>query len=95
MIYGDMFSSDTRALIAVCKYANITHEYKPVNSLKKENLELEYSQLNPTKQIPMIIDGHNKVIGSAGILQDWILRTKEDAARVFEHSSQENEAIAM
>ena len=43
----------------------------------------------------MIIDGHNKVIGSAGILQDWILRTKEDAARMFEHSSQENEAIAM
>ena len=43
MIYGDMFSSDTRALIAVCKEAKITYEYKEVNSLKKENLELEYS----------------------------------------------------
>lgn len=95
MIYGDMFSSDTRALIAVCKHANITYEYKPVNSLRKENLELEYTQLNPTKQIPMIIDGHNKVIGAAGILQDWVLRTKEEAAKVFEHSQQEQSVIVM
>ena len=41
-IYGDDFSADTRALLAVCKYANITHQYTLVDTLAKQNLEDPY-----------------------------------------------------
>ena len=34
-IYGDDFSSDTRALLAVLKYANVPHEYILVDTLAK------------------------------------------------------------
>ena len=43
----------------------------------------------------MLIDGHNKVIGPAFILQEWVLRTSQDAARVFHHAAQENAVTAM
>ena len=37
-IYGDYFSSDTRAMIIACKFAEVDHELKLVNTLKQENL---------------------------------------------------------
>ena len=58
MIFGDMFSSDTRALVAICNHANVNFEFKEVNTLTKQNLSIEYTSLNPTKQIPMIVDGN-------------------------------------
>ena len=46
-------------------------------------------------QIPMLIDGHNKVIGAAFVLQEWVLRTNQDAERVFYHTDQDNAVTAM
>ena len=83
MIYGDMFSSDTRALIAICKHAEILYNYQEVNTLKKENFSNEYATLNPTKQIPMIVDGHKQVVGAAGVLHAWVLETRERASSIF------------
>ena len=38
-IYGDDFSAETRALIAVCKHAGILHKYIIVDTLAKQNME--------------------------------------------------------
>ena len=32
-IYGDYFSSDTRAILIACKYAEVDYELKLVNTL--------------------------------------------------------------
>ena len=53
-IYGDDFSSETRALIAVCKHACIPYEYVIVDTLTKQNLLEPYKKLNPRMLIPMI-----------------------------------------
>ena len=48
IIYGDYFSSDTRAMLIACKYAEVEHELKLVNTLKQENMASEYKAINPT-----------------------------------------------
>lgn len=73
MIYGDMFSADTRALLAECRYAGISHEFKVIDTFNRGNMSAEYAEMNPTKSIPMIIDGHSKIMGEARLLHDWIM----------------------
>ena len=53
-VYGDYFNSDTRAILAICKHANIQHEFELIDTLAKENLDDSYKKLNPTGHIPML-----------------------------------------
>ena len=87
-IYGDNFSSDTRALLAVCKYADITHEYVIIDTLAKENEGEHYTSINPTGHIPMLTKGFNQVIAPGFVLFEWILKTNESAAQAFCHNGQ-------
>ena len=41
-VYGDYFSSDTRAILAILKHANIEHEFHLTNTLAQENMTPEY-----------------------------------------------------
>ena len=34
-IYGDFFSADTRALIAICQMANIEHNFELIDTLER------------------------------------------------------------
>jgi glutathione S-transferase len=55
MIYGDMFSSDTRTLIAVCRHANVNHELVDIDTLKMPHNNTpdsewaKFVKINPTK----------------------------------------------
>lgn len=81
MIYGDMFNADTRALIAECRHVNLNHEFVPVDMFKKQHLEPAYVAKNPTKSIPMIVDGNSCITGQTKLLHEWILQ-KEDARQI-------------
>jgi len=84
-VYGDYFSADTRAILAVCNYAGVEHEFIEIDTLTKKNLEPEYKEINPTGQIPMIAQGKNKVIAPGFVLYEWILNTNESAQEKFTH----------
>lgn len=38
-IWGDYFSSDTRALLAICEMADINAKFEEVDTFKQRNLE--------------------------------------------------------
>ena len=89
MIYGDMFSSDTRALQAVCVHAQVPHEVEIIDTLAKKNQEQDYLDLNPTGAIPMLIHRQTKVIAPCFQLFEWVLKTSEKAEEIFNHPEQD------
>lgn len=83
IIYGDHFSADTRALVAICEMAGVEHELKVVDTLAKKNFEAEFVEINPTGQIPLIIQSRNRVIASGFTLFQWVIKAYPDAAAKF------------
>ena len=63
-IYGDYFDRDTRALLAICDMAEVAAEFVIIDTFNGGNLEASYTDLNPTKTIPMIKQGSTSVTGS-------------------------------
>jgi len=84
-VYGDYFSSDTRAILIACKYAEVEYDFKHINTLKLENVTDEFKRINPTGQIPMLVQGQNRVLAPGFTLFEWLLATSENAERVFNH----------
>ena len=62
VIYGDYFSADTRALVAMCKMAGIEHTLEVVDTLDGANQHEDYLRRNPTGAVPMLSVGNNNVI---------------------------------
>jgi len=46
-LYGDWFSSDTRAVYAILKHAKVDFDFKLKNSLEGENMEAEFTAISP------------------------------------------------
>ena len=82
-VFGDYFSSDTRAVLIACKYAGVDYDFKLINTLKQENLEVDFKRINPTGQIPMLVQGRNRVLAPGYTLFEWLLATSEQAERTF------------
>ena len=74
-IYGDYFSADTRALVAMCKMAGIEFTLEMVDTLDGANQHEDYLRKNPTGAVPMLSVGNNNVISQGQVLFDWIIQT--------------------
>lgn len=87
-VYGDYFSSDTRAVLMACKFAEVDFEFQLINTLKKENQTEEYKRLNPTCSVPMLMQGRNSILAPGFTQFEWLLATNENAERTFHHPDQ-------
>ena len=54
VIHGDYFNQDTRALLIICKMAQVNTRFVLVNTMKKQNFEPSFCNLNPNSTIPVI-----------------------------------------
>ena len=54
MIFGDYFDRDTRALLAVCDYAEVPVDFTVVDTFNGSNLEQSYENIAGTHSIPCI-----------------------------------------
>ena len=43
--------------------ADVSTVFEEINTFSKENESLRYKEMNPTSRIPMITEGHCKIIG--------------------------------
>ena len=63
-IYGDCFQTETRTMLASLSFCGIHLEYSEVNTFSGENQKESFTDdINPTGQVPTIIQGKNIVIG--------------------------------
>ena len=88
-IWGDYFSQDTRALLAIRDMAEAGNvEFIQINTLNKENLQSPFIDQNPNATIPMLTHGHTKVIGDAESIFNYIVNTDERVSDKFFHEEQ-------
>ncbi|KAK8703264.1 hypothetical protein V6N13_021586 [Hibiscus sabdariffa] len=67
-VYADRMSQPARAVIIFCKLNGIDYEEVRVDISKLQHLTPEYSEINPMKQLPAIVDGRFKLFESHAIL---------------------------
>ena len=82
-IWGDYFNQDTRALLAICQISGISSKFELVDTSKKQNLEKNYTDLNPNFSIPMITEGHTKIIGDGPSLYYYLVNKHEAVTKTF------------
>ena len=82
-IWGDYFSQDTRALLAVTRMAKTDIEFVLVDTLKKHNFEQPYIEQNPNATIPMLSHGSTKVIGDCESIFNYLVNTNEQVRTAF------------
>lgn len=57
VIYGDLMSQPTRAVVLLCKLAGIPYQFQLIRILKGDHKKPEYLNINPDGRIPAIKDG--------------------------------------
>ena len=87
-IWGDYFSQDTRALLAVCEIANADVEFVQVDTLAKQNLTSPFIDMNPNGTIPMLTHGHTKVIGDGEAIFNYLVNSCDSVSQHFLHANQ-------
>lgn len=68
-LYFTPGSPPARAVLLFIRYLGIDVEVKTLNLLKKEQYAPEYLKLNPTHQVPLLVDGDFVLAESRAILQ--------------------------
>ncbi|KAJ4957169.1 hypothetical protein NE237_013952 [Protea cynaroides] len=68
-VYGDRMSQPTRAVIIFCKANGIDFQEIKIDIAKRQHLTPEYTEINPMKQVPAIVDGRFKLFESHAILR--------------------------
>lgn len=63
-ICGDYFDRDTRALMAICDMAEVSFEFKVIDTFNGGNLEASYRELCPSSTIPLLKQGSQIISGS-------------------------------
>ena len=88
-IWGDYFSQDTRALLAIRDMAQAQDvEFIQINTLTKENFKSPFIDQNPNATIPMLTHGQTKVIGDAESIFNYIVNTNDRVSDKFFHEAQ-------
>lgn len=75
-IFGHILDTQTRSLICVCDKANQVYLFNKIDTLKGENKQGHYLRINPTGHIPMIEEGHFKVLGGNHIIFVYLCKSK-------------------
>jgi len=76
MIHGSVIDNQTRSLMAACAYSNQQFNLQEIDTLKGENRQPRYLQVNPTGHIPLIEDGPYKVLGGNHLVYVYICKSK-------------------
>ena len=87
-IWGDYFSQDTRALLAICDMASADIEFVQVDTLSKQNFEKPFIDMNPNGTIPMLTHGHTKVIGDGEAIFNYLVNSCDSVRVHFLHEGQ-------
>lgn len=66
IIFGSLVDSQTRTLIAICKFSSIQYVFKNTLEFTPQQ-EDEYAKLNPTKRLPVLQLGSKLIIGPNNI----------------------------
>ena len=82
-IWGDYFNQDTRSLLAICHMSDADIDFVEINTLKKENFESRYTELNPNASIPMLSHGHTKVIGDGESIFNYLVNSSDKVSDHF------------
>jgi glutathione S-transferase len=68
VVYGDLLSQPTRAVLLLCKLAGIPHQFQLIRVAKGEQKKPDYLAINPDGRIPAIKDGDFTLSESHAIL---------------------------
>ena len=89
-IWGDHFNQDTRALLAACQMADTEIDFELIDTIDGQNNKAPYIEMNPSATIPMLSQGHSKVIGDGISIFNYILNVDEKLSEKFDHEAQRN-----
>jgi len=68
-VWGSYFNSDTRCILAILALTNTPYDFKSVDIFSSEfkNREDKYNMtINPSGQIPTIVEGSYKILAAQG-----------------------------
>lgn len=88
VIWGDYFSQDTRALLAICQMAGADIDFRQVDTLKRQNLDSPFIDQNPNGTIPMLTHGQTKVIGDGEAIFNYMVNSNQAVSSHFFHEGQ-------
>eukprot|EP00897_Mesotaenium_endlicherianum_P001156 jgi/Mesen1/11040/ME000098S10426 len=69
IIYGDLMSQPTRAIVLFCKLINVEAEFRPVKLREGEHRTPEFKALSPLGKVPVIDDSGFRLQESHAILR--------------------------
>ena len=75
--------------------AEVSTDFRLIDTLKKENMHADYTDLNPNASIPMLTHGHTRVIGDGEAIFNYLLNTKEDVQDKFFDEDQQKKINEM
>lgn len=73
-IHGHIIDSQTRSLVMACNVAGKTFILNSIDFVKQANIDTRYLAVNPTGHIPMIEEGHYKVLGGSHIIYVFLCK---------------------
>lgn len=74
-IYGDYFNQDTRALLIICKLADLRVNFHLIDTFNGDHKTAFYKKLNPNQSIPMLQEGMAKVMSGTSMYY-YMINTK-------------------
>ena len=65
-------------------------EFELVDTLDGQNNKAPYIEMNPSASIPMLSQGHSKVIGDGISIFNYILNVDQNLSDKFDHEDQKH-----
>ena len=94
-LYGDYFNSDSRAIYAMLKYADVEFEWTHVDTLKGENFKEPYADICPTGHIPVLSKSGQLVHSQGNLLFEWVMKKEPTVGEALDPQAQEVQLRAM
>ena len=88
-IFGHIMDSQTRSLMGICDKAGVKYIFNKIDTIAGDNKQARYLSINPTGHIPMIEEGHFKVLGGNHIILIFLCKSKSHIGDKLMPSSDE------
>ena len=80
-IHGNMMNSSTRSLVCICEMTSTGFKLNNVDTTKNDHKKKEYTDINPTATIPMLEEGHFRVLGGNHVIYVFLSKSKSSIAQ--------------
>ena len=90
-VYGDWFSSDTRATYSILKHSEVDFDFNLIDTLSNKQFEKSFTDISPGGHIPAFKKNGQKVICQGKLLFEWLVKI-ECQAQTFEPVEKETKA---